>query len=308
MAFAGFILLTLLAQAPERSPLSSATIHARGHDYQLFCLRQGEEIQESPTEVCEKKDSGEIQHFEIRNEDGDAKISQDAPEGKPFGYVALSLIPSAGREILDVDTSSDGVPGGGQRSAHVHSYFEVTASGPVPFSPALVGIDGFAQLNTGAALSRTFDAGFFQFSVLLGFDWLTHRIEIMPDQTVFSALPPPGREKAGPYAAAGEIKLYGSHDSASPKRDLKIERGHAVTWWQSLNPVEKQPSGQVVTILAAWAPVSLRPADNAPSGVQMVYYDWNNLWLQIEADEHTGWIKGTGSFRAIGLEMNKGPH
>ena len=64
----------------------------------------------------------------------------------------------------------------------------------------------------------------------------------------------------------------------------------------------------MVTILAAWAPASLKPADNAPDGVKMVYYDWNNLWLQIQVGDHTGWIKGAGSFRAIGLEMPSAQH
>ena len=84
---------------------------------------------------------------------------------------------------------------------------------------------------------------------------------------------------------------------------IQIAPGHVVMWWQSLDPVEKPAAGQVVTILAAWAPASLKPADNAPEGVQMVYYDWNNLWLQIQVDNQTGWIRGTNSFRMIGLQM-----
>jgi hypothetical protein len=39
----------------------------------------------------------------------------------------------------------------------------------------------------------------------------------------------------------------------------------------------------------------------------MVYFDWNNLWLKIQVDEHTGWIKGMSSFRAIGLTMGNAP-
>jgi hypothetical protein len=61
-------------------------------------------------------------------------------------------------------------------------------------------------------------------------------------------------------------------------------------------------------ILAAWAPASLKAADNAPVGVQMVNYDWNNLWLQIQVEGHTGWIRGTNSFRMIGLEMATTQH
>ena len=56
------------------------------------------------------------------------------------------------------------------------------------------------------------------------------------------------------------------------------------------------------------APASLKPADNAPEGVQMVYYDINNLWLQIQVDGHTGWMKGASSFRIIGLEMAPAQH
>jgi hypothetical protein len=307
MRFAGILLLTLLSQTPDQPPLSSAAIRAAGHTYHLFCLREGEEIQASETGLCQKTDSGGVTHFEIRDEDGEAKFAQDAPAGKPLSYVAMVSIANAGKTLLDMDTSSDERPGGGPKSAHVNYYFDLSASGLVAFSPGVLGVDGFAKLDTGTALSRTFDTGFFQFSVLLGFNQLTHRIEIQPDQTVFSALSPPGRDKAGPSGAVGEVKLYASHDTASAETDLRIERGHVVAWWQSLNPVEKPAAGQVVTILAAWAPVSLRRADNAAEGVQMVYFDWNNLWLKIQVDERTGWIKGTSSFRAIGLTMGSAP-
>jgi hypothetical protein len=308
MLFAGIVLLTVLSQAPEQPPLSSATIRAGGHTYQLFCLHEGEEIQASETGICQKTESGGVLHFEIRNEDGDAQFSQDAPEGKSFTYVAVSSIGGAGRQILDVDTSQEEAPHGGPKAAHVNYYFELSASGLVAFSPPILGVDGFAQLNTGLALSRTFDTGFFQFSVLLGFNALTHRIEIMPDQSVFSALPPPGRDKQGPSGTAGEIKLYSSHDADAAKADIRIARGHVVAWWESLNPVEKPSTGQTVTILAAWAPASLKRADNAPDGIQMVYFDWNNLWLKIQVDEHTGWVKGTSSFRTIGLTMGNAGH
>lgn len=308
MPFAGILFLTVLLQAPEQAPLSSATVRASGHTYQLFCLREGEEIEASETGVCQKTESGGVRRFEIRNEDGKAEFSQDAPGGKSFTYVAISSIGGAGRQILDVDTSQEEAPGGGPKSGHVNAYFELSASGAVAFSPPLLGVDGYAQLSTGAALSRTFDTGYFQFSVLLGFNTLTHRIQIQPDQPAFSAFAPKGRDKPERSAAAGEIKLYGGHDSAGPKMDLRIQPGHSVAWWESLNPIEKPAGGQVVTILAAWAPASLRTADNAPDGVQMVYYDWNNLWLQIQVDGHTGWVKGTSSFRAIGLTMANAPH
>jgi len=307
MPLAGILLLSLLWQTPDPPALSSATIRAAGHSYQLFCLREGEEIEASETGLCQRTDAGGVTHFEIRNEAGEAQFSQDAAAGKPFSYVAVVPIAGAARTLLDVDTSSDERPRGGPKSAHVNYYFELNGSGLVAFSPGILGVDGFAKLDSGTALSRTFDTGFFQFSVLLGFNALTHRVEILPDQTVFSALPPPGQGKAGPSGAAGEVKLYAGHDTSSPKTDLKIERGHVVTWWGSVSPIDKPAAGQLVTILAAWAPVSLRPADNAPEGVQMVYFDWNNLWLKIQVDQRTGWIKGTSSFRAIGLTMGNAP-
>ncbi len=296
------ILFTLLSAVPvQTSP--SAAVKVSGHTYQLYCAQEGELIVASETGLCEKTEAGGVQRFEIRNEDGETQFFQDAPGGNPFSYVGIFSIANAGREIFDVDTSHDENQGSGLKPAHLIYYFDPTPNGLVPFRPALVDVDGFAHLSTGIALSRTFSAGFFQFSVLLDFNVASHRIEVMPDQIVFSAFAPPGREKSGPSRASGEIKVYSNHDSGSPKTDFRIAPGHLVTWWQSLNLVEKPPSGQVVTILAAWAPASLRPADNAPEGVQMVYYDWNNLWLQIQVDDHTGWIKGTSSFRTIGLEM-----
>jgi len=261
----------------------------------------------SETGVCEKTEAGGVQRFEIRNEDGEVQFFQDAPDGNPFSYVGIFSLANAGSEIFDVDTSHDEIQGSGPKPVHLIYYFDPTPRGLVPFRPPLVGVDGFAHLSTGIALSRTFNAGFIQFSVLLGFNVATHRIEIMPDQIAFSAFAPPGPEKSGPSRASGEIQMFSNHDSGSPKTDFRIAPGHVVTWWQSLNLVEKPVSGQVVTILAAWAPASLRPADNAPDGVQMVYYDWNNLWLQIQVDDRTGWIKGTSSFRAIGLEMTNAP-
>jgi hypothetical protein len=296
------ILLALLSGIPvQTSP--SAAVKASGHTYQLYCAQLGELIVASETGLCGKTEAGGVQRFEIRNEDGDIQFFQDAPGGNPFSYVGIFSIANAGREILDVDTSHGEIQGSGLKPEHLIYYFDPTPNGLVPFRPALVGVDGFAHLNTGIALSRTFSAGFFQFSVLLDFNVVTHRIEIMPDQIVFSAFAPDGREKSGPSRASGEIKMYNNHDSGSPKMEFRIAPGHLVTWWQSLDIVEKPASGQVVTILAAWAPASLKPADNAPEGVQMVYYDWNNLWLQIQVDDHTGWIRGTSSFRTIGLEM-----
>jgi hypothetical protein len=296
------ILLTLLSGVSlQASP--SATVKVSGHTYQLYCAQEGELVVASETGLCEKTEAGGVQRFEIRNEDGEVQFFQDAPAGNPFSYVGIFSLANAGREILDVDTSHDEIHGSGPKPVHLIYYFDPTPKGLVAFHPPLVGVDGFAHLSTGIALSRTFNAGFFQFSVLLGFNLASHRIEIMPDQIAFSAIAPPGPEKSGPSRASGGIQMFSNHDSGSPKTDFRIAPGHMVTWWQSLNLVEKPVSGQVVTILAAWAPASLRPADNAPDGVQMVYYDWNNLWLQIQVDEHTGWIKGTSSFRAIGLEM-----
>jgi hypothetical protein len=302
MPFASLILLTLLSGVSLQAS-SSATVKASGHTYQLYCAQEGELIVASETGVCEKTESGGVQRFEIRNEDGEVQFFQDAPGGNLFSYVGIFSLANAGREIFDVDTTHDEIHASGLKPVHLIYYFDPTPNGLVPFHPPLVGVDGFAHVTTGIALSRTFNAGFFQFSVLLGFNLATHRIEIMPDQIAFSALPPPGPEKSGPSRASGEIRMYSNHDFGSPKTDFRIAPGHVVTWWQSLNPVEKPASSQVVTILAAWAPASLRPADNAPDGVEMVYYDWNNLWLQIQVDDHTGWIKGTSSFRAIGLEM-----
>ena len=302
MPLTSLVLLALLSPASLQAS-SSATVKASGHTYQLFCSQEGELILASETGLCEKTESGGVQHFEVRNEAGEVQFFQDAPTGNPFQYVGIFSFANAGKEILDIDISHDEIHGSSPNPAHIIYYFDPTPSGLVAFNPPLEGLDGFAQLSAGIALSRTFDAGFFQFSVLLDFNVANHRIEIMPDQSAFSAFPPLGQQKSGPSPASGEIKVYSGHDSAASKTDIRIAPGHVVKWWQSLNPGEKPAAGQVVTILAAWAPASLKPADNAPEGVQMVYYDWNNLWLQIQVDDHTGWIKGTSSFRTIGLEM-----
>ena len=304
MEFASIVLFALLTQASTQFPLSSATIRAGGHTYQLYCTQQGELIRASETGVCQKTESGGVERLEIRNEDGDVQFFQDAPAEKAFGYVAIFAFSNpGGREILEVDTAQSELPAGGPKSGHVNYFFDLSSSGLIPFRPALVGIEGFAQLSSGVALSRTFDAGFFQFSVLLGFNTVTHGIDILPDQAVFSALAPRGHDKGGASGTSGAVKMYSGHDSTASTQEVMIARGHMVSWWESLNPADKPASAQVVTILAAWAPASLRPADNAPQGVEMVYYDWNNLWLQVQVDEQTGWIKGSSSFRTIGLEM-----
>jgi hypothetical protein len=307
MPLASLVLLTLLTGVSVQSS-STATITAGGHTYQLFCAREAELLLASETGLCEKTESGGIQRFEIRNEEGDVQFAQDAPAGSPFTYVGIFSIANASGEILDVDTSHDEMPGDGPKSMHLIYYFDPAPSGLVPFEPPLVGVDGFAHLPSGLALSRTFDTGFFQFSVLLGFNVASHRIEIMPDQTAFSAFPPPGRQKSGRSSGSGEVKFYKNHDNSAANTDVRIAPGHRVAWWQSPDTEEKPAASQVVTILAAWAPASLKRADNAPDGVMMVYYDWNNLWLQIQVGDQTGWIKGASSLRAIGLEMTNAQH
>lgn len=302
MPIASLVLLTILSRIPAQAP-STAGVKAGGHTYQLFCAHEGEEPEASETGICEKTETGGVQRLEVRDESGEAQFSLDAPADNTFTYVGIFAVANAGREILDVDTSHDQAAGGGAKSAHLIYYFDPAPSGLIPFNPPLAGVDGFAHVDTGLALSRTFDTGFFQFSVLLGFDRGGHRIEIMPDQNAFSAFPPAGRKKSGPVAGSGSVKLYSSHDSAAAKSEVTIAPGHAIIWWQEPDIGEKTPTGQMVTILAAWAPASLKPADNAPDGVKMVYYDWNNLWLQIQMEGKTGWIKGAGSFRTIGLEM-----
>lgn len=305
MPFASLILLTILTRASVRSA-SSALVQAGGHTYELFCTQVGEVIRPSESGLCEKTESGGVERFEIRNEDGESQFFQDAPAGNSFGYVGIFSVSNAGREIFYVDTSDDNHRG--PNPLHLIYYLDPTPAGLVPFNPPLVGVDGFAHVGNGLALSRTFHAGFFQFSVLLDFDVATHRIEIMPDQIAFSALAPPGRDKSGPSSASGVLKIYSGHDRGAPQTDIRILPGHLVTWWQSLNPIERPISSQLVTILAAWAPASLRQADNAAEGVRMVYYDWNNLWLQVQVDGHTGWIRGTSSYRMIGLEMANAQH
>jgi hypothetical protein len=303
MPIASLVLLTLLSRISAQDT-SSAGIRAGGHTYQLFCALEGELPLASETGVCEKTETGGVQRFEVRNEAGEVQFSQDAPAGTPFTYVGIFAFANAGREILDVDTSHDETAASGAKSAHLIYCFDPAPSHLIPFNPPLVGVDGFAHVDTGLALSRTFDTGFFQFSLLLGFDWGEHRIGIMPGQIAFSAFPPADRKKSGPAAGSGLIKLYSSHDGAAAKSDVTIAAGHAVTWWQAPDIGGKTPTGQMVTILAAWAPASLKPADNAPDGVKMVYYDWNNLWLQIQVPGRTGWVKGIASFRALGLEMS----
>ena len=302
MAITNLVLLTLLSGVSAQTS-SSATVRANGHIYELFCSQEGELILASETGLCDKTESGGVQRFEIRNEAGEVEYFQDAPAGNPFTYVGIFSVANAGRVILEVDTSRDEIHGSSPNPTHLIYYFDPTPAGLVPFNPPLVGVDGFAHLSNGIALSRTFNAGFFQFSVLLGFSAANHRIEIIPDQIVYSVFPPLGLQKSAPSPASGEIKIYSNHESGASKTDIRIAPGHTVTWWQSLAPGEKPARGQVIMILAAWAPASLKPADNAPDGVQMVYYDFNNLWLQIQVNDHTGWIKGTSSFRTIGLEM-----
>ncbi len=303
MPFAILVLFAGLLGIPGQN-LSTATVKAGGHVYQLFCSQEGELIVASETGLCEKTESGGVQRFEVRNEAGDVQFAQDAAAGAPFTYVGIFSFANAGNEILDVDTSLDETQGSGPKPVHTIYYFDPAPSGLVPFDPPLVGVDGFAQLPGGVALSQTFDAGFVQFSVFLDFNLPSHRIEIMPDQNAFSAFPPRGRKNAASSAASGQIKMSSGHDISAPRVDIRIAPGHKITWWQSPDMAEKPSSGQVVTILAAWAPASLKPADNAPEGVKMVYYDWNNLWLQIQAGDQTGWIRGAGSFRVLGLELS----
>src|SRR5712664_2349732 len=181
MPFMSLILLALLPRSSVKAP-SSATVKSSGHIYQLFCSQEGELIRASETGLCEKTESGGVLRFEIRNESGEEQFFQEATAGNPFSYVGIFSFANAGREIFEVDTSRDEIHGTSPNPTHLIYYFDPKPTGLVPFNPPLVGVDGFAHLSNGLALSRTFNAGFFQFSVLLGFKAANHRIEIMPDQ------------------------------------------------------------------------------------------------------------------------------
>src|SRR5216683_338756 len=154
MAITNLVLLTLLSGVSAQTS-SSATVKANGHMYQLFCSQEGELILASETGLCEKTESGGVQRFEIHNEAGEVEFFQDAPAGNPFTYVGIFSVANAGRVIFEVDTSRDEIHGSSPNPTHLIYYFDPTPAGLVPFNPPLVGVDGFAHLSNGIALSRT---------------------------------------------------------------------------------------------------------------------------------------------------------
>lgn len=185
---------------------------------------------------------------------------------------------------------------GYQEQLVVTHLFESTSSGLVPFYPAMLGSYSDEYFSTGYALGYGFDTGYFRFDVPLAADFKTHRIELPPSRETFAVF---GR-RAHKLRTPGSIQLYSEHREDASHSEFTIAPGEVMNFYQSDPSSLKKLSGRIVVIVA-WAPVSMSALRGGSAGVEMLDFNQENTWLQIQIDGHTGWIHGDASFRAIGL-------
>ncbi len=146
--------------------------------------------------------------------------------------------------------------------------------------------------------------GYFRFLVPLEYDFDRHQTVLMPMpmQNAFAVAPPKVRDVPKRLATSAELKLYSEHKTSASSSNVTVRAGMLLTWYQSV-PDEKLPANQLVEIMAAWAPISLKGSKDGREGLQVVSFDKNDVWLQVQMTGRTGWIHGDASFRAIGLPL-----
>lgn len=272
------IILALLQQGAPAMPPRDGAIHMQGHAYRLFCS-----FASDPT-FCIGKGGVEVDQFDVRDETGQTKFHLEAPAGLPFANVLISGMDS---QILTVGVGTRAHNSANQVVFHYYNfYFETTTNGLVPFAPSLTCANGSmydSTSSTGNGLGCSFPTDYFTFMVGLVYNFEHHRILLAPKQNVFGVLSPlpslPLKAKA-----ATRLELYRDHQTAAIHSTVSIL------------------PGENVKLLAAWSPVSIGPIENAPEGSMAVSFDSTRVWLQIQLNGQVGWIQGSSSYEAIGLD------
>lgn len=168
---------------------------------------------------------------------------------------------------------------------------EINASGLVPFNPPLTCVNCECAYSGSYGLIFYFENGYFGSSVSLKYDFSQHsvvfagaKIQAFPLGTGAYGLPVLEiGTSSSTVEAATALDVYSDHRSNAPRITIKVSQGDSVR------------------LLQAWAPVAMEPVDKGPSGLRIVRYNQGQEWLQIEVKRQTGWIRGAGSFSAIGL-------
>ncbi len=289
-----FLAVTLLQQAADTRPPHDGALHLAGHAYRLSCTFEGESA------PCAAKGGVSVDHFEIRDETGRVQFEKDAPPDKPFSYVGMWGTGSGTRWILEVDvTAEDSEP-------PVSYIFDPAHSRLVPFNPPVTCASGrFSTVSVaggGTGLGCALGNHYFTLLVILTYDYDHHRIELTPQrENGYFAEPVMelGSERAGrllfnypdeipaPKAPApAELELYSQHDDHAPYAKVQVSEG------------------ETIKLLGGWSPVSMTPVEKTSAKHWGVGFDPTSVWLYVEVSGRKGWIRGEGSFRAIGLPVH----
>jgi hypothetical protein len=288
------VILFLTLLFPQGRPGVSPT-------YALVCTHAGASV---PCDIadcagcpmlCQRADnsgplpgdcSADVDHVEVRDATGHSQCHLDAPTGKLFGWVNRAVIND---KLLSLHLATRQEP-----SAAIVFACEITASELIPFKPAVTcaGCES-ASLGTYGPLF-IFENGYFGSEVALKYDYDQHRIVM---NGAVEAIPIP--IGPGRYGLP-ELQTGTSSSTVKTASALDLYSEHASTAAHASVTISER---DVVQMLGTWAPISMEPLEGAGSNFEIVRYDRNQEWLQINVNGRTGWIHGAHSFSAIGLPL-----
>jgi hypothetical protein len=283
MFAATLLFAAALQQCGRYSGPADGTIHVCGHSYKLVCTRSG-----SPSE-CTASAVGpaEVDHFEVRDEQGRVVFERSGSREQLFTGIGVSASGYPDHpQLFTVSVERQTRANDRVSSISYTYYFDATPSGLTAFQPALSCGEGTGTMLSnqnlwppgGMAVGCELDAGYFRFTAELVFDWDSHRI--VPTPTAGRTFHVgSSAELSAKATAVSTLRVYRDHDKNAPQATIPIARG------------------QATRLGAAWVPILLRTSGD----VAIATYDPEELWLQLKLKDRTGWIRGSESFRDVGL-------
>jgi len=261
---------------------TDGTIHACSHAYRLICTRSG-----APTDCTGTQAFGPavVDRFQILDETGHVIFERSSLGQELFTGIVSAEMGYPGSELFMVGVSVTDKRKG-RSSSRSYSYdFAVTPAGLELFSPATDCGEGEGRLLSNPGISRgcEFNTGYFRFIATLTYDSAHRQIELQPKPSGFPVFFADGGQPPQSTAVRStQIRGYSDHDQLAPSSTEVVRQG------------------QLIGLRAAWSPISL----DTSAGIAVVRYDPGDLWLQIELNGRTSWIRGDRDFQAIGLRRD----